>query len=49
MIIFIKLYYDFAEKFDLFQCQLAIFKMSRHEDAKTIEILWKRIIADGIK
>lgn len=42
-----KLYYDFGEKFDLYQSQLAIFKMARHEDAKTIEILWKQIIANG--
>ena len=42
-----KLYYDFADKFLLFQCQLAIFKMARHDDSRTIEILWKQIIANG--
>ena len=44
-----KLYYDFAEKFDLYQCQLAIFRMSRHDDPKTIEILWKQIIANEME
>lgn len=40
-----KLYYEFAEKFDLYQCQLAIFKMARHDDPKIVEIFWKQIIA----
>lgn len=44
-----KLYYDFAEKFDLHQCQLAIFRMSRHDDPKAIEILWKQIIANELE
>jgi nuclear pore complex protein Nup155 len=42
-----KLYYEFAEKFDLHQSQLAILKVSRHDDPKTVEILWKQIIANG--
>jgi len=43
-----KLYYDFAEKFDLYQCQLSIFRTARHDDAKTIGILWKQIIANEL-
>ncbi len=43
----IKLYFEFAEKFDLFQCQLAIFKMARHDDPKIVEVFWKQIIATG--
>ncbi|CAF1048882.1 unnamed protein product, partial [Brachionus calyciflorus] len=43
-----KLYYDFAEKFEIYYSQLAIFKMSRHEDPKAIEILWKQIIANEL-
>ncbi|RNA00061.1 nuclear pore complex protein Nup155-like, partial [Brachionus plicatilis] len=41
-----KLFYEFAEKFELSQYKLAIFKMSRHEDPNFIEIFWKQIVAN---
>ena len=44
-----KLFYDFADKFELCQFKLAIFKMSRHEDADLIKICWKKIIANEIE
>lgn len=41
------MFYEFAEKFDLLSCQLAIYQMARHDDPKAIEMLWKQIIANG--
>ena len=43
-----RLYYEFAEKFDLFECMLCILKTARHEDARTVELLWKQIIASEL-
>lgn len=39
-----QMYQDYAQKFNLFDCQLAILKCGNHYDATLIERLWKSII-----
>jgi len=39
-----QLYQNYAQKFNLYDCQLAILKCGNHHDATLIERLWKNII-----
>ena len=42
------MYGDFAEPFDLYECQLAIIHCGSHDDAALIESLWQNIIDKGM-
>ena len=41
-----QLYQNYAQKFSLYDCQLAILKCGNHHDATLVERLWKNIIDD---
>jgi len=41
------MYGDFAEPFDLYECQLAIIHCGSHDDTALIELLWQNIIDKG--
>jgi len=41
------MYGEFAEPFDLYECQLAIIHCGSHDDTALIESLWQNIIDKG--
>ena len=43
----VQLYEDYADKFDLSECKLAIVHCAGHYDPTLIESLWTSIIAEG--
>ena len=42
-----QMYGEFAEPFDLYECQLAIIHCGSHDDTALIESLWQNIIDKG--
>ena len=48
LLLLLQLYGEFADRFDLSECKLAVIHCAGHDDAILVEALWQDIIEKGL-